>query len=118
VISGDPSRCVDTVAPLAGSIGVPVEIDRTWEEDAHAAHPDNAVRRVGELAEAGSPVVVCSQGGVIPDIIVTLAARDGVDAGSRPAARKGSMWALSFAGSTLVDAEYFPSLLVASPNPA
>lgn len=118
VISPDLSRCVDTVAPLAGSIGVPVEIDPTWEEDAHAAHPDNAVRRVGELAEAGSPVVVCSQGGVIPDIIVTLAARDGVDAGSRPAARKGSMWALSFAGSTLVDAEYFPSLLVASPNPA
>src|SRR5450759_5209659 len=47
VISADPSRCVDTVAPLAGSIGVPVEIDPTWEEDAHAAHPDNAVRRVG-----------------------------------------------------------------------
>jgi 8-oxo-dGTP pyrophosphatase MutT (NUDIX family)/phosphohistidine phosphatase SixA len=112
VISADLTRCIDTVAPLASSIGVSVEVDPTLEESAHAQRPDRTIGRIRELAENGRPLALCSQGGVIPDLVNELASADGVNVGGKVAARKGSMWALSFAGTILVDAEYFPSLQV------
>ena len=115
VLAADLTRCVDTVAPLAQALAVEVDTEATWEEKAHARCPQAASRRVRELAAPGRPVAICSQGGVIPDVVTELISSDGLELPAKVTARKGSMWALSFAADRLVDAEHFPSL--APPEP-
>jgi len=107
VVSADRTRCVETVRPLADALAVPVELDRVFDEDAHAADPARAAVRLRELAGQGRTVVVCSQGGVIPDTVRALADADGLALAST-AARKGSVWALFFDGSRLVAADHLP----------
>ena len=69
-------------------------------------------------AAAGGVTVLCSQGGVIPDVVGTLAERDGVAlgrrAGSKIPARKASIWALSFVDTRVVAADYYPDLALAA----
>jgi len=101
-------RCVDTVRPLAERLGLELEIDPDFSEDSHADDPERMAARLRRLAAAGQAVVVCSQGGVIPDTVILLAEQDGVPLPAR-AARKGSIWALHFtADGTAVAADYYP----------
>nr|WP_026425405.1 NUDIX hydrolase [Actinokineospora inagensis] len=110
-------RCVATVAPLAGSLGVPVLAEPLLAESAHSGHDaghdssrdsgpdtglDAAVTRLREIAAAGGTPVVCSQGGVIPGVVAELTGL------AEPRARKGSVWVLSFAGSKVVAADHIP----------
>jgi 8-oxo-dGTP diphosphatase len=67
------------------------------------------VRVVRRLVAEGQPGMVCSQGEVIPDLIRGLAEGGEVRLGTLNA-RKGSVWALSFADGRLVDADYLPDL--------
>jgi hypothetical protein len=73
---------------------------------------------VQAAAAAGGITVLCSQGGVIPDLVGTLAARDGVAlgrrSGSKIPARKASTWALSFVDTRLAAADYHPDLALAA----
>ena len=107
VWSANPVRCVQTVAPLAAGLGLPVRLAPAVSEVGYRASPEAALRFVRELARAGEPVVVCSQGGAIPGLLVGLAAGSDVDLpAQRP--KKGSVWALSFTAGTLVAADYYP----------
>ncbi|MBM9477078.1 NUDIX hydrolase [Nakamurella flavida] len=116
-------RCRATVAPLADRLGVPVLPEPALAEDAYRDHPAAARRRISELAhETGAPdgpggpddghrggtLVVCSQGGVIPGVLRSLAARSDVPiAGvSTP---KAAYWLLSFDGRRLVQADPYPA---------
>ncbi len=108
ILSADRVRCVDTVRPLAQRLGLEIDIDQAFSEDSHSDDPERMAHRLRTLAAAGEPVVVCSQGGVIPDTVTLLARRDGVSLPSQ-AARKGSIWTLHFTThSTLVAADYYP----------
>lgn len=108
VLSADRVRCVDSVRPVAERLGVSLEIDSDFSEDSHAEDPDRMANRLRALAAVGEAVVVCSQGGVIPDTVTLLAQHDGVTLTAH-AARKGSIWALHFgAGGILVAADYYP----------
>lgn len=109
VLSAEPLRCVETVEPLAAELVVPVELEPALGEQACRELPERAVRRLRETAEQGGVAVVCSQGGVIPYLVGTLAEQDGLRLG-RVESRKGSIWALSFRGGELVDADYLPDL--------
>lgn len=110
VAAAAPLRCMQTVAPLATAIGVAVDAASDLTESAYGEHPERAVARIRALAAAGRSVVVCSQGGVIPGVIRLL--RDADTRGPRSeAARKGSVWVLSFADDRLVAADYVPDLL-------
>jgi 8-oxo-dGTP diphosphatase len=111
IVSADKVRCVDTVRPTAEALGLEIEIDPRWSEEEHAKHPDRAAELLRELAEAGKPVIVCSQGGLIPDAVADLAETDGVRLASTSAS-KGSAWALTFHGRKLVTADHL------KPNPA
>jgi 8-oxo-dGTP diphosphatase len=117
--SADPVRCVQTVAGLAEDLGLPVGIDPALSEEAYAKDPAVGLERVLAAAAAGGVTVLCSQGGVIPDVVGTLAERDrvalGRRAGSRIPARKASTWALSFVDTRLVAADYHPDLARAAP---
>lgn len=105
--SADLVRCRQTVAPLADTLGLPVKTEPTMSEEAYAADPAACSARIRELAAAGGISAIASQGGAIPGMVADLAAADDLDLAAVPA-KKGSMWALFFAGPRLIAADYYP----------
>jgi 8-oxo-dGTP diphosphatase len=114
VLSADPVRCLQTVQPLAATLGVPVEVEPMLGKTAAGEGSRAAVRTVRGLVAEGDHALVCSQGEVIPDLIRGLAEGGEVRLGTLNA-RKGSVWALTFAAGRLVDADYLPDLAPAVP---
>jgi 8-oxo-dGTP pyrophosphatase MutT (NUDIX family)/phosphohistidine phosphatase SixA len=117
VRSADPVRCVQTVAPLAEDLGLTVGIEPTLSEEGYDKDRAAGLDRVLAAAAVGGVTVLASQGGVIPDVVGTLAATYGVPLGRRAApkipARKSSVWALSFRDAHLLAADYYPDLAFA-----
>jgi len=117
VRSADVLRCEQTVAGLAEDLGLRVGTEPALSEEAYGKDPAAALDRVQAAAAAGGVTVLSSQGGVIPDLLGTLAERDGVTlsrrAGSKIPARKASTWALSFVDTRVVAADYHPDLALA-----
>ncbi len=110
IVSAEPARCVQTVEPLAASLGLDIEIDPVFGEEQHADDPKRAAKRLRTLPRGdGDTVVVCSQGAVIPETVAHLAATSGLVLGA-VVSRKGSAWALSFRGTALLAADYLPNL--------
>jgi 8-oxo-(d)GTP phosphatase len=109
VHSAPLTRCVDTVRPLADTLGVPVVNEPLLSEEGYVGSEDTAVARVLEIAGEGGTPVVCSQGGVIPDLMSRVAGSGGLAIGE-PASKKGSIWALFFTRGTphLIAADYIP----------
>jgi 8-oxo-dGTP diphosphatase len=105
VLAATPLRCEATVQPAAERLGLPVEPAKEATGDERTG-PDLAALLTG-LAREGRPAVVCAQGGGIETAVHLLTGRPVEEL----RARKGSLWALSFSGTTLVDAEYTASLL-------
>ncbi|WP_305092018.1 NUDIX hydrolase [Prescottella sp. R16] len=115
ITSADRTRCIQTVEPLAESLGVPVRVDPLLSEEGYAADPTAARARIRKIAALGGTQVICSQGGVIPDLLQWWADRDGV---TLPPARnrKASMWVLSLSGGRLVAADHVDSPLPVARN--
>ncbi|HET9140786.1 NUDIX hydrolase [Actinophytocola sp.] len=88
-------RCVQTVQQAAEDIGTEMVEEPLLSEQGYRADPAAGVARLREIALAGGTPMVCSQGGVIPDLLSRLAAESGLDL-AEPASRKGSVWLLSF----------------------
>ena len=102
ILSSPYLRCLDTVRPLAGVAGLPVEAeDRLAEGEGRAA-----VELVRSLAAAGEDPVLCSHGDVIPEILATLANEDRVDLGPAPRVEKASVWLLHGEGGRFSSATY------------
>ena len=95
VVSATPVRCVQTVQPLAGTLGLPVERDDRYDE---SADPSTAAVALRDLAEAVPAAVVCSQGKAIPPILAGMNGRRA----QVYATPKGSGWVLAFSGRDLV----------------
>jgi 8-oxo-dGTP diphosphatase len=114
VLSALPSRCTATVQPLAARLGVPVELAAAFGEDDNPNDVDVAIGALDDVVAAGQSAVICSQGGVIPDLLAQIAKRDGLSMAETPS-RKGSVWVLSFADGRLVAADYFEELAPARP---
>ena len=107
IVSADFLRCRQTVQPLADSLGLAIRDVPVLSERGYDGHEDEAV---GVLRTIGGPhhaSVVCSHGGIIPDMLRRVAAEDAVDLPD-VTARKGSTWALTFQAERLVSCEYFP----------
>jgi 8-oxo-dGTP pyrophosphatase MutT (NUDIX family)/phosphohistidine phosphatase SixA len=125
VLSAPRLRCVQTVHGVAEDIGAEVRHEPLLSEEGYWPDPVLGVARLLAIAGDGGTPVVCSQGGVIPDLVSALADRDGVELsaarGEAVPSKKGSFWVLSFrppaAGESpvLVAADYHPSAL---PSPA
>ena len=111
VHSAPLERCRGTVSPLAEKLGTPVVPEKSLSEDSYRDDPAAARRRLVELATAQKPgesIVVCSQGGVIPGVVRSLATLDDVSVAgvSTP---KAAFWFLSFDGRRLVQADPYPA---------
>jgi 8-oxo-dGTP diphosphatase len=96
------------VEPLAAAVGLTINEESALSEDGYYGHEKDATRILREAATDGTATVVCSQGGVIPDILGRLAKSDGVTMPQPLSAKKGSVWSLTFADGKLLAGEYFP----------
>ncbi len=111
VYSAPPLRCRQTVADLAADLGVPVIAHPRLGEQGYLTDPAASVSALVEIARRpGGPAVICSQGGVIPDLVSKLSTAAGLDPDGVPSS-KGSCWALFFGTESLLTADYYPDPL-------
>jgi 8-oxo-dGTP diphosphatase len=103
VHSADRVRCIDTVAPLAAALDVPVLIDPVFNDDAYTAAPDATRNAVLALGKPGQVSVVCSQGEAIPGLIDQLGPRL-----RTTHTRKGAWWVISLADGEVLAADHYP----------
>jgi phosphohistidine phosphatase SixA len=102
ILSSPARRCVQTVEPLAASLGVEVEESRPLLEGSDAA---DALEILIELSEENP--VLCSHGDLIPDLIRALTLR-GMEITGSSGNKKGSVWVLESDQGHFVKAEYLP----------
>ncbi|TQN41804.1 8-oxo-dGTP diphosphatase [Blastococcus colisei] len=98
VLSARRTRCEETVAPLAERLGLPVAPVAELGEEEFADDPQAGLAVVERLLAprpAPGVTVVCSQGGAIPSVLLSLGVRwEGVKGRLYPPAAKGSVWVL------------------------
>jgi 8-oxo-dGTP diphosphatase len=98
VFSARRTRCQETVAPLAERLGLPVQPLAELGEEEFAADPQAGLAVVERLLTPRPDpgvTVVCSQGGAIPSVLLSLGVRwEGVAGRLYPPAAKGSVWVL------------------------
>ncbi len=120
VISSAAQRCVATVEPYAALTGARVEAEPTfglapaggtgaWAEAEQrirvARHHSRARRRIGELAVAGHPVVICAHRENLPSLLGWACERLGAPVPHGPPLPKGAFWVLHIGAGRLVSAE-------------
>ena len=106
VVSAEPVRCVETVRPLADSLGLPVGVDPAFGDEAFAASPHETEHAVLALAKHGTVSVVCSQGETIPGLV------DRLGRGVRESVtKKAAFWALSVVDGGVVATDYYDDAL-------
>ncbi|MDQ2837360.1 MAG: NUDIX hydrolase [Actinomycetota bacterium] len=103
VLAADRVRCVQTVGPLAGLLGLEVIEAPEFSDEAYEHNPARAREAFRALAAQTGTTVICSQGGTIPALLGDLkATRDPYPT------RKGSAWVLSLDGDRVLSADYYP----------
>jgi 8-oxo-(d)GTP phosphatase len=102
VVSADLTRCVQTVEPIAHSLGVDVRVDPAFADDSYLDTPTATETALLSLAKPGTVTVVCSQGTAIPALIDQLG--PGTDASDT---RKGAAWALCLVDGDIIAADYY-----------
>jgi broad specificity phosphatase PhoE len=102
VLSSPYVRSVETVAPLAGSRGLPVEESDTLAEGSPLSE---ALRLIEKVAD--KPTVLCTHGDVVENVLSYLADRRVPLEGGFVFA-KGSTWVLNIEGGELVRGRYLP----------
>lgn len=103
VLSSPYVRCVQTVEPLAEKLGLPVEEAPALAED---AAPADAVELLRSLAS--SSAVLCTHGDLIPPVLDTLAASEGLPLPPDYPYAKGSVWELDVLNGRWLAARYLP----------
>jgi 8-oxo-dGTP pyrophosphatase MutT (NUDIX family)/phosphohistidine phosphatase SixA len=106
VYSAPLVRCVDTVAPIADDLGVKTVEEPLFAEKTYEGRENAATHRLLDIVASDGVPVVCSQGGVIPDLLSRITATSNLSLGRQVEAKKGSVWALFFADTDLVAADY------------
>jgi 8-oxo-dGTP diphosphatase len=100
ILSSRYVRCMETVVPLAGARGLPIEVEESLAE---GGDTDAVLALVRKHLMPGA--VMCSHGDVIPAVLASLAA-SGVDLGPDPRCPKGCTWVLDGVGSEVTRATY------------
>ncbi|WP_353650687.1 NUDIX hydrolase [Nakamurella sp. A5-74] len=113
LVSAPAVRCVQTLKPTATRCALSIEIDGGLGEERYRDEPA-AARRLIRTLLAGNPTtrfVMCSQGGVIPGALRSLAtsAELHLPDVSTP---KAAHWVLTFDGERLIQADRHPAPIV------
>jgi 8-oxo-dGTP diphosphatase len=110
IVSAPLARCTQTVAPIAVAVGLSVREDPLLAEETYPGRERQALDLIRSVGTPNTGTVLCSQGGVIPDILRRLGDKDKRAFPDPLTAKKGSVWSLTFAEERLYRAEYFPPL--------
>jgi 8-oxo-dGTP pyrophosphatase MutT (NUDIX family) len=98
VFAATRTRCTQTVEPLAEKLGLEVQAMPELGEPEFADDPRPGLTAVEQLLRPRSEpgvAVVCSQGGSIPSVLMSLGVRwEGLGGRLVPPCAKGSVWAL------------------------
>lgn len=98
-------RCEQSVQPVAADLDTTITREPRLSEEGYRDDPEAAVRRLLSIAAQPGISLVCSQGGVIPDLVARLARSSGLDLGAALGnsatdggvpSKKASTWALTF----------------------
>ena len=103
IISSPSLRCEQTVAPLAGRLGLPAATSAALRREADLEKVLRLIRR-----SRGQRTVLCSHGETIGLLIQHLANEEGVDFRGPMEWPKGSVWVLSTRGKRIIKARYVP----------
>jgi 8-oxo-dGTP diphosphatase len=103
VLSSPYVRCVQTVEPLADKLGLPVEETAALAE---GAAPADTVELFRDLA--ATTAVLCTHGDLIPPVLETLAATEGLPLPPDYPFAKGSTWELDALNGRWLAARYLP----------
>ena len=106
IVSAEPVRCIDTVRPLADELGLGVQIDSAFGDEAYASAPSAAEDALMALAKPGRVTVISSQGDTIPGLIEEMG-RGVQDSDTR----KGAFWVLSIVDGNVVSTDYYEDAL-------
>lgn len=82
IVSSPAERCIRTVTPLSAALGRRIDQTAFISQDAWEDGASDARAVVGERVRARRPVVLCSHGPVLPDILSELAMATGTLPGS------------------------------------
>ena len=99
LVSSPYARCVQTLVPLGAALGLPVE-------NADQLAEGHGLDGVEPLLVAGHPVIACTHGDVMAELLDELRATGLAPRGAR--APKGSTWALRATAGLIQAAEYIP----------
>lgn len=104
ILSSPYVRCTQTVEPLARKLGLTVETHKALAEGASVTSGIKLLRAI-----CGTTTVLCSHGDVVPTLLDTLTATDGLPLPEDFEYAKGSTWILRDDGNgRYVSAEYLP----------
>jgi 8-oxo-dGTP diphosphatase len=95
---------------VSAAVGLSIRLEKVISEDGYYGREKEAIELIRNVGTSGTGTVVCSQGGVIPDLLENLARKDKYALADPLVSKKGSVWSLTFADDRLIDAEYFPPL--------
>jgi 8-oxo-dGTP diphosphatase len=110
IVSAPLARCTETVAPIAVAVGLSVREEPVLAEETYPGREREALEFIRSVGTPNTGTVLCSQGGVIPDILRRLGEKDKRPFPDPLLAKKGSVWSLTFAEGRLYRWEYFPPL--------
>jgi 8-oxo-(d)GTP phosphatase len=103
IATAPPVRCRETVAPAAAALGLPVTTEPLLGEDGWWADRAAGLARLKEIAAQPGATVLCSQGGVIPDVVGELTGAADVSA------PKAGTWVLTWGAGGVRSADQHPS---------
>lgn len=109
IYSASPDRCVNTAAPIADELNLPVHIDALLGDDAWVEQPGKALLAFQSIVARGGTPIIVSQGLTIPSIIESYEPLF-MDTDELKV-KKSSVWVLSFVKGELIGADYLASPL-------
>lgn len=104
IYAASRTRCVQTVEPLAGALGLHVAVEPAFADEAYDDRPTGTPARLLSLAKPGEVSVVCAQGFGIPSLI------DRLGPGTRSShTHKGAWWVLTVVDGDVIAADPYPA---------
>jgi 8-oxo-(d)GTP phosphatase len=104
LIASDTLRCTDTLRPYAEQQGLSVEEEPLYSESGFKQRRSDALERAVRLLTIDRPTAVCSHRPVLPDLMVLLCRRSGVQPPAH-GLHAGTFWVLHLADGRVVDVE-------------
>ncbi|MFL6055745.1 MAG: NUDIX hydrolase [Actinoallomurus sp.] len=101
VVSSATARCLETVLPYASRIAADVRADWAVTVGTSKVPGD----RLAELLADGVPVVICTHGELIPELVTRACEELGAPPPDDPKLPKGGFWVLQVADRALASAE-------------